>query len=149
MRLFQGILFAAVAVVIVSPNAAIAHGYNGSSMVMIAPESHSYTGNWPATVTKSQHSNGTYCLTLTQNGRNSGSGSLVLPGGSKLSFGTFQIFNHTLVVTFEAQGYGQNAGLVFVGSAGRGNLGQGVFDDVYGGEAFDEGALAFGTKGGC
>ena len=44
---------------------------------------------------------------------------------------------------------GQNAGLVFIASAGHGNIGNGVFDDVYGGEAFDEGALAFGMKGGC
>ena len=48
-----------------------------------------------------------------------------------------------------AQGYSQNAGLVFIGSARRGNIGPGVFDEVYGGEAFDEGALAFGMKGGC
>jgi hypothetical protein len=53
------------------------------------------------------------------------------------------------VATIQAQGYGQNAGLVFIGSANRGSIGPGVFDDVYGGEAFDEGALTFGMKGGC
>jgi hypothetical protein len=53
------------------------------------------------------------------------------------------------VATIQAQGYGQNAGLVFIGSASHGRIGPGVFDDVYGGEAFDEGALTFGMKGGC
>jgi hypothetical protein len=52
-------------------------------------------------------------------------------------------------VTIQAQGYGQNAGLVFIGSASRGNIGPGVFDGVYGGEAFDEGALVFGMRDGC
>ena len=28
----------------------------------------SYTGDWPATVTQSQRSNGTYCVTLTDDG---------------------------------------------------------------------------------
>jgi len=39
--------------------------------------------------------------------------------------------------------------LVFIASASHGTIGKGVYDDVYGGEAFDEGALAFGMKGGC
>jgi hypothetical protein len=150
MRLLQSIQVAAVAVtmVAVSAGAAMAHGYNGGAMNMVSPASHGYSGSWPVTVTHSQHSNGTYCLTLTQNGRGGGSASLVI-GSQKFAFGTFQILNHTLVATIQAQGYGQNAGLVFVGSAGRDNIGPGVFDDVYGGEAFDEGALAFGMKGGC
>jgi hypothetical protein len=133
MRFLQRALIAAVGVILASAGAAMARGY---------------TGSWPVTVTRSQHSNGTYCLTLTENGRNSGSASLVI-GSQKFPYGTFQIFNHTLVATIEAQGYGQNAGLVFVGSASRGNIGPGVFDDVYGGEAFDEGALAFGMRNGC
>ncbi|HMF27374.1 MAG TPA: hypothetical protein VKE42_01295, partial [Candidatus Cybelea sp.] len=98
---------------------------------------------------RSHHSNGTSCLTLTDDGSNgwkhSGSASL----GGSLSFGTFQVINHTLVATIEASGYGQNAGLVFIGSANHGNIGKGVFEDVYGGEDFDSGALTFGMKGGC
>lgn len=109
----------------------------------------SYTGNWPVTVTKSQHSNGTSCLKLTDNGSNgwphSGSASL----GGSLSFGTFQVINHTLVATIQAPGYGQNAGLVFIGQANHGSIGKGFFEDVYGGEDFDSGALTFGMKGGC
>ncbi len=75
-----------------------------------------YSGNWPATVSHTKHSNGTYCLTLRQNSGNGGSASLVI-GGQKFPYGTFQIFNGTLVATIEAEGYGQNAGLVFIGSA--------------------------------
>jgi len=123
-----------------------------AAMAMVVPSrfamAQNYSGNWPLTVTHSQRSNGTYCLTLTENGRNGGSASLVI-GSNKYPYGTFQVINHTLVATIQAQGGSQNAGLVFIGSANRGNIGPGVFDDVYGGEAFDEGALAFGMKGGC
>jgi hypothetical protein len=111
-------------------------------------DSHSYSGTWAVTISRSQHSNGTGCLTLTQSGKNGGQASLVL-GGSTFPFGTFQIFNHTLVTTIQVQGYGQNAGFVFIGAPHGGRIGPGVFDDVYGGEAFDEGALAFGARGSC
>jgi hypothetical protein len=70
----------------------------GLAMVVSADAAttRSYTGNYAVTVSRSQHSNRTYCLTLT-----------------------------TL-----------------------GNIGDGVFEDVYGGEDFDSGALVF-MKGGC
>jgi hypothetical protein len=117
-----------------------------------AATTHSYSGAYPVTVTRSQHSNGTYCLTLTDNGQygalHSGSASLVI-SGHKYTYGTFQVLNHTIVATIQAQGYGQNAGLVFIGHATLGNIGDGVFEDVYGGEDFDSGALSFGVKGGC
>ncbi|MGB8909615.1 MAG: hypothetical protein WCC84_12800 [Candidatus Cybelea sp.] len=149
MRFSQQILIAAAATaaIVVSAGAAMAH-VNGTAMNLIAPVSQSYSGSWPVTVSRSQHSNGTYCLTLTDQGSKSGSASVVI-GSRKYSFGTFQVLNHTLVATIPAQGYSQNAGLVFIGSAHRGNIGPGVFDDVYGGAPFDEGALAFGLKGGC
>lgn len=115
---------------------------------LMLSDAHSYTGAWPVTISQSQRSNGTGCLTLTQNGKNGGSASLVL-GGTSFPFGTFQIFNHTIVTTIQVQGYGQNAGFVFIGAPHGGRIGPGVFDDVYGGEAFDEGALAFGMRGGC
>lgn len=108
-----------------------------------------YTGRWPVTISHSHHSDGSYCMALTDNGsqgwRHSGSASL----GGSLNYGTFQIINGTFVATIQAQGYGQNAGLLFIGSANRGNLGKGVFEDVYGGEDFDSGALTFGMKGSC
>jgi hypothetical protein len=120
-----------------------------TSSIPAGAATHTYTGNWPVTVTRSQHSNGTFCLKLVDNGDyqfpHSGSASL----GSKYPYGTFQVINHTLVATIEAQGYGQNAGLVFIGRAEAGNIGPGVFEDVYGGEDFDSGALEFGMKGGC
>jgi hypothetical protein len=131
-----------------SAGAAMAHGFNGSTMNMVVPASHSYSGAWPVTVTDSQHSNGTYCLTLTENGSNGGSASLVI-GSQKFPYGSFLVINRTLVATIQAQGYGQNAGLMFIGSARRGKIGPGVFEDVYGGSDFDSGALAFGMKGGC
>jgi hypothetical protein len=114
------------------------------------PMSKGYTGKWPVTISRSHHSNGSYCLTLTDYGssggfRHSGSASL----GGSLNFGTFQVINHDLVATIEAQGYGQNAGLVFIGRANGGSIGNGFFEDVYGGEDFDSGALTFGMKGGC
>lgn len=117
-----------------------------------AATSQGYSGSWPVTVSRSQHSDGTYCLTLTDGGsegfRHSGFATLVI-GSKKYTFGTFQVINRTLIATIQAQGYGQNAGLVFVGSASHGNIGKGVFEDVYGGEDFDSGALAFGARNGC
>jgi hypothetical protein len=118
-----------------------------AATAMVAPAgatmAHGYSGSWPVTVTKSQHSNGTYCLMLGQNG----SASVII--GSRKYDGSFLIINHTLVATITVQAYSQNAGLVFVGSASRGNIGKGVFEDVYGGSDFDSGALAFGMKDGC
>jgi hypothetical protein len=150
MAFSRRVLIAAVAttVMLISAGAAMAHGYNSNTMNILVPESHSYSGSWPVTVSRSEHGDGTSCLTLTGTSKNGGSASLV-SGSAKFPYGTFQIFNHTLVATIQAQGYGQNAGLVFIGSANRGNIGPGVFDEVYGGEAFVEGALAFGMKGGC
>jgi hypothetical protein len=129
MRLSQHLLIAALSTtMLVSAAPALAHGYNGS---------------WPVTVTRSQHSNGTYCLTLGENGLAS------LAIDNQTLRGSFLVINHTLVATIEAQGYSQNAGLVFIGSASRGGIGPGVFEDVYGGSDFDSGALAFGTKSNC
>jgi hypothetical protein len=145
MRFSQWTLLATVAAaaMIVLTEPAMAHGYNGNAMNMVDPASHSYSGSWPVTVTRSQHSDGTYCLTL------GASGSASLDIGSRKYNGSYLIINHTLVATIEAQGYSQNAGLLFIGSARRGNIGPGVFEDVYGGSDFDSGALAFGMKGGC
>lgn len=109
MHFSRRILTVTVAVIamVVSASPVMARGYSDATS-MLAPDTHSYSGSWPVVVTHSQHSNGTYCLTLTQNGRNGGSASLVI----------------TLVATIQAEGYGQNAGLVFIGSASRGNIGR-------------------------
>ena len=140
MRFFQPALvaFAATVAITVSAVPAMASGY---------------TGNWPVTITHSKGSDGTDCLTLTDGGslgwRHSGYAALRLGNGSKLPYGTFQVINGLLVVTVEAQGYGQNAGLVFIGQASRGSIGKGTYDEVYGGEEFDSGALSFGKRNGC
>jgi hypothetical protein len=52
----------------------MAHGYNGNTMFV--PVSRSYSGAWPVTISHSQRSNGTGCLTLTKNA-SGGSASLV------------------------------------------------------------------------
>jgi hypothetical protein len=149
MRFSQRILIAAVATtaMVVSTSAAMAHGFNDSTMNMVVPASHGYSGSWPVTVTHSQHSNWTGCLTLTENA--SGRSASLIIGSQRFPSGSFLVINHTLVATITAQAYSQNAGLVFIGSARRGKISPGVFEDVYGGSDFDSGALAFGTKGGC
>lgn len=146
MRFLKPILItvAVTAAMVVSTNAAMARNYGAAAMAR------SYTGNWPLTVSHSRGANGTYCLTLTDNGslgwRHSGSASLAGVGNG----GTFQLIDHTLVATIQsAGGTGQNEGLVFVASAGDGNVGSGVYEGVYGGEEIDSGVLVFGVKGGC
>lgn len=140
MHLLKPVLVSMVtgALVMAAPAAAMARGFSPT------PMARTYAGTWPVTITRSQHSNGTGCLTLTS----SGSASLVL-GNESFSFGSYVVFNHTFVATVTAQAYSQNAGLVFIGRADRTKIGNGVFEDVYGGADFDSGALAFGMKGGC
>jgi hypothetical protein len=126
---------ATAAAVVFSTSAAMANGYSG---------------NWLVTVSHSQHSNGTACLTLNDQGsdgwRHSGSASLI--DGSQKYRGSFQVIDGTLVTTIQVPGYGQNASLLFIGSAHRGSIGNGFFEDAYGGSDFDSGALAF-MRGGC
>ncbi|HEV3195483.1 MAG TPA: hypothetical protein VGZ06_05050 [Candidatus Cybelea sp.] len=149
MPLSQRILIAAVAAaaMVVSGAPAMAHGYNGNSISMFVPASHGYSGAWPVTVTGSQFSNGTGCLTLTGNAR-SGSASLVMEG-EKYSYGSFVVLNDILVANIIKPSGSQNGALMFMASAGRGHIGQGVFENIEGGSNFDFGALAFDMKNGC
>jgi hypothetical protein len=148
MRFTQRILIAAVATtaMVVSAGPAMAH-INGSTM-MVVPESHSYTGAWPVTVTHSEFSNGTDCLTLTQGGSNGGSASLVA-NGQKYPYGSFRVIKDILVVTISEPLYGQNGVLLFIAHANNGHIGRGIFEDDRGGSDFDTGELAFGMNGGC
>ncbi len=141
MRFTQRILIAVIAATAMAVTAgpATAHGFSPT------PMAHGYSGSWPVTVTGSQHSNFTGCLTLNA----SGGASLVITGSQKFPYGSYLVTNNDLVATIQVQGYGQNAGFVFIGRADRHKIGPGVFEDVYGGEDFDSGALTFGMKGGC
>jgi hypothetical protein len=140
MHVLKPVLVSMVAVglaVVASPSATMARGF------ISLPVAHSYSGSYPVTVTDTSHGNFTGCLTLS----GSGSASLVI-GSQKFPSGSYLVTNDTFVATIQAQGYGQNAGLLFIAPAKR-KLGQGVYEEVYGGADFESGALAFGTKGGC
>lgn len=116
-----------------------------------AASAQSYTGDWPATVTHSKGPNGTYCLSLTDNGSNgwphSGQATTVLDGTTL--YGTFQVIGSLITVTIQSYGSYEDAGLVFVAQASNGTIGKGAYDDVYDGEGIDSGALAFGAKNSC
>jgi hypothetical protein len=150
MRFSQQILVAAVATtaMVVSAGAVMAHGFSSGTINMIAPGSHSYSGSWPVTISHSQFSNGTDCLTLTQGGSNGGSASLVA-GNQKYPYGSFRVSKDILVVTITEPLYGQNGALLFIAHANNGHIGQGIFEDDRGGSDFDTGELAFGMKNGC
>ena len=106
-----------------------------------------YNGTWPVTVTNSQRSNGTGCLTLSGNPR-SGGASLIFEN-QKYTYGSFLVKDGIIVVSILEQLYGQNGVLQFTAHAGGGHVGKGIFQDLRGGSDFDEGALTFGTKNGC
>jgi len=119
-----------------------------------AARAQSYSGSYPLTETHVQFGfgNSSYCLTLTDNGTLGfpHSGPATVTGESVGSVpGVFEVINNILVATFTIPGdEGETAGLVFVGRASNGNIGNGFAEDVSGAENI-AGALAFGVKGGC
>jgi|SRR5579862_1710515 len=119
-----------------------------AGVITLLPASHSYSGTWPVTVSNSQRSNGTGCLKLTEGGNGAGSASLVF-GSQKYQYGSFLVMDGMLVATITQPLYGQNGALMFIAHAKRGNVGQGIFEDIEGGSNFDFGNLAFGAKNGC
>lgn len=94
MRFSQRILICALAAtaMVVSAGAAMAHGFDDGTMNMVVPSALAYSGSWPVTVTHSQRSNSTSCLTLIETSRNGGAASLVT-ASHRFPNGTFQIFN--------------------------------------------------------
>jgi hypothetical protein len=114
---------------------------------MFVPASHSYAGAYPVTITHSQFSNGTGCLTLSGAG-SSGQAALVFES-QKYPYGSFIVMNGLIVVNIVQPLYGQNGALMFVAPAHRGNIGVGDFEDIEGGSNFDFGSVSFGAKGGC
>jgi hypothetical protein len=140
MRILNRVLVSTVAAtlaVAASAGATMARDFTAPDMAR------SYAGSWPVTVT-GQQVNFTGCLTLA----GSGSASVTI-GSQRYTGGSYFVVNKLLVATIPAQGYGQNAGLVFTGRADRSKVGRGVYEDVYGGGDFNSGALSFGIKGGC
>jgi len=64
---------------------------------MFEPASRSYSGTYAVTVSRSQRSDGTYCLTLKQGGSDGGSASLVV-SGEKYPYGSFMVVNAIMMV---------------------------------------------------
>jgi hypothetical protein len=110
----------------------------------------SYTGNWPATVTQSQRSNGTDCIALTDDGSYGWphSGEAKLNGQNSPYPGYFTVIDGLITVTFTFQsGEGDCCDfLVFTARASNGHIGKGVFN-YFG--ITDNGLVAFGKKDGC
>ncbi len=110
----------------------------------------SYSGNWPATVTESQRSNGTYCVTLTDDGSYGfpHSGEAVLNGQENPYGGYFTVIDGLITVTFTyPSGEGDCCAFqVFTAHANNGKINKGVFN-YFG--LTDIGLLAFGKKDGC
>lgn len=130
------------------PTVAIVAMAMAASTAGVQAHSYNYSGAWPVTISHSQRSNGTGCLTLTQNGSNGGSASLVF-SGQRYTYGSFVVLKGILMATITQPLYGQNGALVFTVHASHGNVGEGLFEDIEGGSNFDFGILAFGSKGGC
>jgi hypothetical protein len=146
---FSKILIVAVAAapLVFSPAAASAHPYNDRTMNVMSPGSQGYTGNWPVTITNSQFSNGTDCLTLNGTSK-SGTASLVA-GGQRYPYGSYVVVRGILVANITEPLYGQNGVLTFTAHANNGQPSKGLFEDLRGGSNFDFGDLAFGSKNGC
>ena len=110
----------------------------------------SYTGNWPATVTQSQRDNGTYCISLTDDGSYgfTHSGEAVVNGQQNPYGGYFTVVDGLMTVTFTyVSGEGDCCAYqVFTARANNGHIGKGVFN-YFG--ITDIGVLAFGKKDGC
>ncbi|MGA2002326.1 MAG: hypothetical protein ABSG70_03025 [Terriglobales bacterium] len=110
----------------------------------------SYTGDWPVTVTQSQRDNGTYCMSLTDDGSygfpHSGEATLI-PNNNPYP-GYFTVVDGLITVTFTfPSGEGDCCDyFVFTARASNGHIGKGVFN-YFG--ITDIGLLAFGKKNGC
>lgn len=140
MRFSQQILIVAVGTMAMIAAA-------GTAGAQADPAARNYSGTYPVTITHSQRSNGTGCLTLKGNS-NSGQASLVF-GSQRYQFGSFIAMDGLIVVNITQPLYGQNGALMFIAHTHHSQISQGVFEDIEGGSNFDFGDLAFGTKGGC
>jgi hypothetical protein len=149
MRFSQPILIVTVGTLamIASSGAAGAQVHTANVTTMADPAARSYSGTYPVTITHSQRSNGTGCLTL-KGSSNSGQASLVF-GSQRYPYGSFIVMDGLVVVNITQPLYGQNGALMFIAHSHHSQIGRGVFEDIEGGSNFDFGDVAFGAKGGC
>jgi len=121
------------------------------ALVTSAAMAQSFTGNWPATVTQSQRSNGSYCVTLTDDGSYGWphSGEAKLNGQNNPYPGYFTVIDGLITVTFTFQsGEGDCCDyLTFTARASKsGHISKGAYN-YFG--ITDNGVVAFGKKDGC
>jgi len=120
------------------------------ALMSSAAMAQSYTGDYQATVTHSQRDNGTFCISLTDDGSygppHSG-GAKLIPNNSPYP-GYFSVVNGiiTVVITYES-GAGECCDYqTFTAKASNGQIGNGVFNYM---GITDIGVLTFGQKGSC
>ena len=120
------------------------------ALIASAAMAQSYTGNWPATITKSQRDNGKNCVTLTDDGSYGWphSGPAVLNDNQDPYGAYFTVIEGLITVTFiSPSGEGDCCDFfVFTAPASKGQLGKGVFN--YFGPG-DTGIVKFGKKNAC
>jgi hypothetical protein len=107
-----------------------------------------HSGNFPLTVSHSQFLNGSYCLTVTDDGSGgwAHSGEATIP---QYTYGTFQVIQGEFMADIVVPAQGQNEVLVFNGAGHNGSFGNGAAVLLSGGEPLDSGTMKVGTKGGC
>ncbi|HEY3638253.1 MAG TPA: hypothetical protein VGK90_08860 [Rhizomicrobium sp.] len=108
----------------------------------------SFTGNWPLTVSRSQFLNGSYCLTVTDDGSGGWrhSGSATIP---QYTFGVFQVIDGKFMADIVVPLQGQNGVLTFNADGHNGKISNGGAVLIEGGEPLDSGIMKVGAKGGC
>ena len=110
----------------------------------------SYSGDWPATVTHSQRSNGNSCISLKDDGSEGAphSGEAILLPNTGQYPGYFTVVDGLITITFTyPSGEGDCCSYqVFTARASDGEIGSGVYN-YFG--ITDIGELTFGKKGGC
>jgi hypothetical protein len=108
----------------------------------------SYTGNWPLTITDGDYLNGSYCLSVTDDGSEgwTHSGSATIP---QYTYGVFQVIDGKFMADIVVPLQGQNGVLVFTADGHNGKIGNGAAAQIEGGEPLYSGVMTVGKKGGC
>lgn len=113
----------------------------------VAASSGSYSGNWPIIVTKSLFMNGSYCLTVTDDGSQgwTHSGEATIPGYG----GVFQVIHGKFIADIVEPAGEQNDTMLFTSAGHNGTFGDGGVQLIAGGEPLDSGMMTVGQRGGC